>query len=85
MESELLRLVIDIVGWVGGLTVLLAYALVSLGRVQAKSGVYQGMNLLGGLCLTANTLYLGAYPSAFVNFVWAIVGIYALIKGIAKS
>ena len=71
---------IDIVGWIGALSVLLAYLMVSLNRWASQSQKYQGMNLIGGLFLIINTIYFGAYPSSMVNLVWVSIAIYSLTR-----
>jgi formate hydrogenlyase subunit 3/multisubunit Na+/H+ antiporter MnhD subunit len=75
------QLWIDIIGWLGAGSVLLAYLMVSLQKWKGDSPRYQGFNLLGGLCLIANTLYFGAYPSSLVNLVWVGIAIYSLARG----
>ena len=76
-------LFINLIGWIGSAAVLLAYALVSVKRVQGDSVVYQILNLVGSVCLLSNTIYWGAYPSSFVNIVWTGIALFALI-GIAR-
>lgn len=74
------QLLIDVVGWVGTGCILMAYILLSSGRLHGGSSGYQGLNLLGGVFLVINTVYYGAYPSTFLNFVWAIIAIVALLQ-----
>ena len=71
---------IDAIGWGGAAIVLLAYALVSMRKVEGDSVFYQVLNLSGAALLVANTVYLGAYPSAFVNVIWIAIGGYALYR-----
>ena len=71
---------IDIVGWLGALSVLVAYLMISIGKWEGDSIPYQGFNLIGGVCLIANTLYFGAYPSSLVNLVWVGIAIYTLVR-----
>ena len=70
----------DVVGWCGALIVLLAYTLVSTRRVEGDSVLFQVLNISGAALLLANTFYLGAYPSAFVNMIWIGIGGYALYR-----
>lgn len=70
------RTLIDIIGWTGTILYLLAYGLVSAKKVESDSWAYQGMNLIAGIMLIINTLYLQAYPSVGLNVVW--VGIAAV-------
>lgn len=74
-----LHIIIDILGWVGTILFLVAYALVSLKKVDGDSVVYQGMNIVAGTLLVINTLYLRAYPSAGLNVAW--IGISMLTLG----
>ncbi len=70
--------VVDVIGWLGALSLLGAYGLVSSRRVDGASVLYQMLNLSGGAALVINTYYHGAYPSAFVNVVWIGIALYAL-------
>jgi len=72
------KLGVDVLGWVGAVAVLIAYGLVSAGRVRGGSTRYQLLNLIGSICLILNTVYYGAYPSTFVNIVWAGIAIYTM-------
>ena len=69
---------IELVGWVGALAVLLAYALVSTERVTSRSWSYQLLNITGAVGLVVNSSWNGAIPSAVVNLIWIGIGIYAL-------
>ena len=74
------RAVVDIIGWVGAIVLLAAYASVSARRLQGDSHIYQVLNLIGGACLIVNTVYYGAYPSAVVNIVWIGIAVYTLAR-----
>lgn len=73
------QLFIDIIGWAGALALLVAYALVSMKRLEGNAASYQWLNLIGGACLVANTAYYGAFPSTFLNLVWAAVAVATLL------
>ncbi len=75
---------IDILGWIGAIALLVAYALISAKRVEGDSPGYQLLNLVGSLLLILNTLYYGAYPSSFLNLFWIAVALYSLRKVIGK-
>ncbi len=77
-------LLIDILGWIGAIALLVAYALISAKRVEGDSTGYQLLNLVGSILLILNTLYYGAYPSSFLNLFWMGVALYALRKVIGK-
>ncbi len=75
---------IDILGWIGAIALLVAYALISARRVEGDSTGYQLLNLVGSILLILNTLYYGAYPSSFLNLFWIAVALYTLRKVIGK-
>ena len=72
------KIIIDIIGWIGTILFLVAYALVSAKKVEADSWAYQGTNLIAGILLTINTLYLQAYPSAGLNIAWLLIAVITL-------
>jgi len=75
-----ITLLINLVGWTGSAAVILAYILVSLNRLRGDSVTYQLLNLVGGCFLITNTIYWGAYPSTFVNFVWVCIALFAIAR-----
>ena len=75
-----LSLLIDIVGWLGAGMILGAYAVLTAGKIAARSVAYQGLNVVGALGFIANGWWHGAMPSAVLNVIWAGIGIVALIQ-----
>lgn len=71
---------VDLLGWVGAIILLTAYALVSLKRLEGNSTLYQILNLIGGACLIVNTFAYGAYPSTAVNLVWIGIAVITLAR-----
>lgn len=71
---------IDILGWVGGLIVVVAYFMISSGRTNAKSPLFQSLNLTGSIFLIINTYAKGAYPSAVVNIIWVGIALYGFYR-----
>ncbi|NQW28316.1 MAG: hypothetical protein HQ474_10430 [Flammeovirgaceae bacterium] len=74
------KLLVDILGWLGSIEVVLAYALISAKKMSPNSKIYQWLNISGALFLIANTLFYGAFPSATVNVIWVVIGWVALVK-----
>ena len=72
------NLLINLIGWAGSAAVIAAYLLVSTNRLKGDSAPYQMLNLVGGAFLIVNTIYWGAYPSAFVNLVWVGIALFAI-------
>jgi hypothetical protein len=73
-----LKTFIEICGWAGALLILGAYALLSLGKIQARSVPYQWMNIVGAVGFIINGSWKGAWPSAALNVVWLFISLYAL-------
>lgn len=76
---------IEITGWLGALLLLLAYGLVSAGKVRACSRTYQWLNIGGAACIAVNSGANGAYPSAALNIVWIVIGAFALLRARATA
>lgn len=71
---------IEIAGWSGAVLVLGAYALISAGKLTAKSVAYQAMNVLGATGFVINGWWHGALPSAVMNLIWLTIGTLALTR-----
>jgi quinol-cytochrome oxidoreductase complex cytochrome b subunit len=69
-----IEIAVEVVGWVGALLILLAYLLLSAGRLTGHSLVYQGMNVLGAAGFVINGWWHGAIPSASLNIAWLLIG-----------
>lgn len=75
-----LDLLSDVLGWVGAALLLLAYALVSIKKLEGDSVAYQLLNLLGSAFLIVNSAYYGAYPSVGVNVVWIGIAAFTIFR-----
>lgn len=77
--THLLDLLIAVGGWIGAAEFLLAYVLVSKGRIAGDSLRYQALNLTASVLLLVNCAHTGAWPSAIANVFYVIVGINVLL------
>jgi hypothetical protein len=75
-----MKVLVETLGWSGGVLTLTAYWLLSLGKLTARSTLYHLMNVLGAAAFIANCGWNGAFPSVAANAVWMGIGIYALLK-----
>jgi hypothetical protein len=64
----------DVVGWIGAVALLSAYALVSRGRVAGDGPAFQALNLVGAVGLLVNGIHHEAWPSAALNAIWLLIG-----------
>ena len=69
----------DITGWIGAFVLLGAYLLVSFDLIGAQSIAYQLMNIIGAVGLMILALARRATPSVFVNAIWIIIGLVAIV------
>ena len=72
-------------GWLAALLILGAYALLSFGKIQARSWVYQWMNIVGALGFIINCAWNGAWPSVALNVVWLFIGLYVVRRNRTRS
>ena len=72
------ELAVEVVGWGGALLILLAYLLLSAGRLTGQSRAYQWMNVVGAAGFVVNGWWHGALPSTALNVVWMGIGLVAL-------
>ena len=77
-------ILVEIIGWAAAAMILAAYALLTAGKLTARSPAYQWMNVLGAIGFIVNSGVNGAYPSAVLNVIWAGIGAVALWS-IAKA
>ena len=68
---------VEVVGWAGAALILLAYLLLSAGRLTGQSLVYQAMNIVGAAGFVINGWWHRAIPSASLNVLWLLIGALA--------
>jgi hypothetical protein len=73
-----LKTLVDVAGWSAALLILGAYGLISSGKLQARSPLYQWMNIVGALGFIINCSWNGAWPSVGLNVAWFLIAVYAL-------
>jgi hypothetical protein len=73
-----MKLAVEIIGWIGAVLILGAYALLSAGRLKGDSLSYHVMNILGAAGFVVNSGWNGALPSAAMNLVWIGIGAFAI-------
>ena len=71
---------INILGWLGSLEVLLAFGLNTYQKIKSDSGWYLFLNLTGSIFLIIYSFYYSAYANTFVNVIWAMVAVAAIVR-----
>jgi hypothetical protein len=73
-----LQTFVSIAGWAAAVLILGAYGLLSFGKIEARSWIYQFMNIIGAAGFIINCAYNSAWPSVALNVAWMGIGFYAL-------
>jgi hypothetical protein len=78
------QIAVEVVGWAGAALILLAYLLLSAGKLTGQSLVYQGMNVVGAAGFVVNGWWHRALPSASLNVLWLLIGAVATWRILKK-
>lgn len=74
------KLLFDIIGWGGSIGLLLAYGLNSYQKIKSDSYTFLLLNLFSGICLIVYTVFYRTYANTFLNIVWVVIAIPAIIR-----
>lgn len=75
-----MQLLIDAIGWIGSLAVVAAYGLNSYQKIKSDSLLFILLNFFGGVFLIVYSIYYTAYANTFINVVWVLIAIPALLN-----
>jgi hypothetical protein len=71
---------VEVAGWIGAALILLAYLLVTTGRLTGQSRLFQWMNLVGAAGFVINGWWHNAIPSTALNVIWMLIAVVALAR-----
>ena len=77
-------MIFDIFGWIGMTLVLLAYFLLSLGKVS-NGKLYQTLNLIAAIFMAIGLYPTKAWFSFTLQVIWGLVAMIAIIKMTKKK
>lgn len=66
-------------GWAGALSGLIAYGGLTAKRISPDTLLYQGLTLSGAALMGVSATLYGAAPSAVVNAIWVVIGVYGVV------
>ena len=78
------QIAVEVVGWAGAVLILLAYLLLSAGKLTGQSPLYQWMNIVGAAGFVDQRLVARRLPSTALNVVWMLIGGVALWQIVEK-
>jgi len=74
----------DMVGLLGVVAILSAYALLQSGRLAVRAPLYSALNLLGSVLVLVSLTVDFNLPSAIIEGAWALVSLYGLAAALRK-
>ncbi len=69
-----------IIGLCGVVTVILAYGLMTAGKIAAQSKPYQWLNVIGTACILTSLVEQWNLPAFVANMAWISIGFYSLFQ-----
>lgn len=79
-----MEILIHVLGWTGSVMVIAAYGLNSYQKLASDSLAFLVLNLVGGILLIIYSAWLSAFANTFINVVWVLIAIPALIRYLRK-
>jgi hypothetical protein len=76
--------VLELLGWAGALAFVLAYYLVSCGRLQADRPLYHIINLGGALAVGSSVFFKQAWPAFALEVVWGTIAFVSLLRSFSR-
>jgi len=78
--NKKMKKVSGILGWYGVIATLGAYLFVSFSLLSPTSLSYQALNLTGALGVTIETYYRKDYQPFWLNLIWMMIALVAIIN-----
>ena len=74
-----MNIVFEVIGYAGAVAILLAYFLLSIGKITSGR-TYHLLNLVGAIGLLINGAVHAAWPSVVLNVVWTGIAIFSVVQ-----
>ena len=68
------------IGWYGPVAIIIAFTLVSFGVIEARSYLFQILNLTGALSIIAISLAKKVYQSVVLNVFFVVVSVIVIVQ-----
>jgi paired small multidrug resistance pump len=68
----------SIMGWIGGVLLILAYFLLIAKKLKSHSIAYNLLNAFGGIGLAVSTFTTKSWPSVTINIIWVGIAAYSI-------
>lgn len=71
---------VAIIGWLGVIFYIMAYLLLSIGKLTPGNPLFHLLNILGATGLITDSAYHKDSPNLVVNVVWLLIGLFAISR-----
>ena len=71
---------IEIIGWAGVVAYVVAYGLLSLGKMKPDRVNYHALNAFGGICLVVLSYHKADTPNLIVNVIWVVIASLSILR-----
>lgn len=71
---------VETIGWLGAISVLVAYMLGAFGFIDADGFWYTFLNLVGAVGIMTIAIYKRVVQSVVLNAIWIIIAVIALVN-----
>jgi hypothetical protein len=68
----------DLIGMIGGVCILVSYALLQLDKIPTTSFTYLTLNLVGALLIMYSLLTDWNFTAFIIEAIWALISLYAM-------
>jgi hypothetical protein len=76
---------IEVTGWLGVLSYVLAYLLLTIGVLKSSGYRFHILNMIGAVSLIIYSLEYGDKPNVAVNVIWLMIGMLAVGRKLMKG
>jgi hypothetical protein len=78
-------LLLEITGWLGVVSYVLAYLLLTLGMLKPNGYPFHILNMIGAANLIVYSMEYGDKPNVAVNVIWLMIGIGAVVRRVVRK
>ncbi len=73
-------MIFNIIGFVGAAAIVVAYALLQFGRLQAQQRLYSALNAVGAMLILISLAVEPNWPSIAIESFWLLISVVGLLR-----
>ena len=78
--TKILNILLEVYGWAGAVTVVIAYALLSMSILPPSSLIYQLMNFIGSIGVLVISIKKRTYQPVLTNGFWTLIALISIVN-----